>query len=559
MTKHTAIKVLALSLPTVLLLMALELLVRVVFGVPVMAWRDWRTLNADRAFFSVNIYDPVLGWVLRPHMQVEGLGTYELGLRRNTKTTEEKIEQGAILVVGDSFAAGSEVDDPSTWPSFLERELGTRVLNAGVGGYGLDQAVLQAERLSPVANPKTVIINFTAPTTIQRTGYSSFGAPKPYFVRTGDRFVLMNNPVPTSDDRLAQGSSLRQLMSRFLTLHLFLQNLAADWWMSEVGQIFTRIRNNPIAVSCYVLTRLQEKLAPLGIRGVAVVQHGGQTYARNELRSYQADEVTKCAREQGYEVVDEYDSLNAIARRSIDELKLHYVMHEANVYGHMSAKGNELVAMLLADRLKQPAPAAQVHVMTTRSVAEHPKGDGLNRLAGIELASYQPAKARLTSASQTGPLKGEPVLRLSATSDASEHYASLAWSSDKPGRYVLSVYVRERPDVTIRLQLIDGGGNGVIGDYNLDSTGFDLQKVGRVSALDGNVESVGAGWWRLALTANLLETTGVVIMQLTKPYGVTDFAGGSTELLLQAPMVERGVSPSPFCRPDRCPAAAAPN
>jgi hypothetical protein len=44
------------------------------------------------------------------------------------------VEPGAILLVGDSFGAGSEVDDPDSWPAQLERKIGTRVLNAAVGG-----------------------------------------------------------------------------------------------------------------------------------------------------------------------------------------------------------------------------------------------------------------------------------------------------------------------------------------------------------------------------------------------------------------------------------------
>src|SRR5437870_1520732 len=114
------------------------------------------------------------------------------------------------------------------------------------------------------------------------------------------------------------------------------------------GQRPERIDNNPSVVTCYLITRLQNTLALSAIRGVVVVQHGGGIVAHNQARSAEADTLIRCAREAGYEIVDEYDSLNAVARRSLDELKRHYVMHDGGqTYGHMSSKGNEMVARLI--------------------------------------------------------------------------------------------------------------------------------------------------------------------------------------------------------------------
>ena len=46
-----------------------------------------------------------------------------------------------LMVMGDSFVFGSEVDDADCWPSILElSNKNKEVLNAGVAGYGLDQA-----------------------------------------------------------------------------------------------------------------------------------------------------------------------------------------------------------------------------------------------------------------------------------------------------------------------------------------------------------------------------------------------------------------------------------
>ena len=63
-----------------------------------------------------------------------------------------------ILAVGDSCTYGDEVSDNETWPAYLEAEMGTRVWNAGVFGYGLDQAVLRAEVLLPKLKPDILIV-----------------------------------------------------------------------------------------------------------------------------------------------------------------------------------------------------------------------------------------------------------------------------------------------------------------------------------------------------------------------------------------------------------------
>ena len=57
------------------------------------------------------------------------------------------IDGPLTLAAGDSFTFGDEVNDDESWPAALEQLTGRRVINAGVPGFGLDQAVLRAEQL----------------------------------------------------------------------------------------------------------------------------------------------------------------------------------------------------------------------------------------------------------------------------------------------------------------------------------------------------------------------------------------------------------------------------
>ncbi len=68
------------------------------------------------------------------------------------------LQKEAILVVGDSFGLGSDVIDAETWPAYLERMVGTQVINAAVGGYALDQIVLRAEDLVPLLRPRMLLV-----------------------------------------------------------------------------------------------------------------------------------------------------------------------------------------------------------------------------------------------------------------------------------------------------------------------------------------------------------------------------------------------------------------
>jgi hypothetical protein len=67
-----------------------------------------------------------------------------------------------IAVYGDSFIAGEFADDSLTFVQMLERDLGARapteVVNAGVTGYGPDQAYLRMQRDLPSLAPKVVVL-----------------------------------------------------------------------------------------------------------------------------------------------------------------------------------------------------------------------------------------------------------------------------------------------------------------------------------------------------------------------------------------------------------------
>lgn len=108
------------------------------------------------AEFHAGGYDAELGWDNPPNKVVtqrNTLGrpwtaTYDAsGARRSCLPTAAATPPPpAIATYGDSFTRGDEVDDGDTWQCEIERRIGQRVANYGVGGYDVGQAILKAER-----------------------------------------------------------------------------------------------------------------------------------------------------------------------------------------------------------------------------------------------------------------------------------------------------------------------------------------------------------------------------------------------------------------------------
>jgi hypothetical protein len=126
-------------------------------------------------------YDPLLGWRQKANRADPSFNiTGDHGIRMNSGAIKPLPRQ-AILAVGDSFTAGSDVAEHETYSAQLERILDYPVINGGVGGYGSDQMIMAAERFIPLLHPAVIVIGILDD-DINRAGYSIYGgAPKPWF------------------------------------------------------------------------------------------------------------------------------------------------------------------------------------------------------------------------------------------------------------------------------------------------------------------------------------------------------------------------------------------
>ena len=106
-------------------------------------------LNSDNlADFLEASGDPVLGWVNHGLLLREGADCHgnpvifrydDAGARTNEHTAPGPVE---IVVVGDSYTDGDEVNYEASYPARLSSRLGVAVASHGVGGYGPTQSLL---------------------------------------------------------------------------------------------------------------------------------------------------------------------------------------------------------------------------------------------------------------------------------------------------------------------------------------------------------------------------------------------------------------------------------
>jgi len=341
----------------ILCLFVMEIGYRVINGTPLLPIEN--SIAKDRALLTTqtaNDYDPDLGWVLKPEIGGSGsdpetsFTTGELGVRMNSNE-RKPLSKGAILAVGDSFTAGSEVGDRYSWPAQLERLLGEPVINAAVGGWASDQIILRAEQLAPILEPRIIIVSFLAD-DILRSGFRVYGsANKPWFdIDENGNLVRHNKPVPLFTGKPSETNASPIGYFHFLTFAI--DRIGFGSWLRR-GSEYIKNGNDPVAVSCKLLERAHKTFSEKNIRMLFLLQHGGDDRHDRTSQKPHADAVVACAREAGIETIDTWSPLLVEYQKGFSAYKELFVMHDNNrLYGHMSPKGNALIADLLATALK---------------------------------------------------------------------------------------------------------------------------------------------------------------------------------------------------------------
>ncbi len=287
------------------------------------------------------MHDDRLGYAPKPGFRGAGAGGWPVsidadGFRSSGGDAAAGIDR-AILAVGDSYTFGEEIGDGDTWPAQLERLSGRRVLNGGVSGYGFDQIVLRAEQLAERHKPAMIIVGFIAD-DIRRTEMRRlWGRDKPWFAIGGDELVLQGVPVP--ERKPLAPSWLRHCLQRIL-IQL----------PPPLQQLFGyHVRKHPAGHGSGIGLRLVEHLAKLeaahGCRVVLVAQYQPRVWLD---RIFAADE-----RRATREVLDRASSLGLATVDTYPRFAAEPAAASLYVNSHVNARGNAMIASLLAARLSE--------------------------------------------------------------------------------------------------------------------------------------------------------------------------------------------------------------
>jgi len=321
-----------------------ELLARVVSGMPLFAPFNFVTKSFDLIeMYGYLRHDDRLGWCFKDDLNVSGgLTTGVHGLRMNDGTRRNP-PLGAILAVGDSFTVGA-VKDNETWPAYLEQLVGTPVINAGCGGYGVDQIVMRAEELVPILKPRTLIVGILAQ-DILRCNQRLFGASfKPWFSVKDMQLTLEGVPVPRITPQTVTLNVWQRTFGYSCAVHWLMTRLKVKSWTLQGLDQRYKIREDieGIIVASLLLKRLFDITVPLGIR-VIVAMLWGANEAVADSEWGIVPPVANIARTLGFEVIDFYEPLHAMFVRDPKRFGSLWLIEDGQV-GHPSKEGNALIA-----------------------------------------------------------------------------------------------------------------------------------------------------------------------------------------------------------------------
>ncbi len=347
-------------------LIALEIGLRILDGIPILSPTNFVDSGVNAVINPGNPlaqFDDQLGWAQVPnHHWVHDGGltnTFgEYGVRMSGSEILP-LPQGAILVIGDSFAMGSEVNPPEAWPAQLEKMVGTQVINAAVGGYGFDQIVLRAEDLLPRLKPKMLLIETNVAFGVSLNRMSIYtGAPKPYFVPHDGTLLLRNRPVPRSASSRDIGWLRAVFGYSYLVQYIMTRLDLLQWWVSPAMTTkFALSKEDGLEVSCLLMRRLGALRDRYRIGVGLVFQYGGPDGIATTV-PWQTDltYVSRCAEKEHLPIVDVHEALHRFYRsEGVAAYQQLWMMHDAGrAYGHMSAKGNDLVARVVFQQLVSP-------------------------------------------------------------------------------------------------------------------------------------------------------------------------------------------------------------
>jgi len=243
---------------------------------------------------------------------------------------ERRAGRSRVVLLGDSFTFGEDVEDEEAWASLLAARLpNSEILNLGVSGYGLDQILLLFEREGRRYHPDIVVLGFFWD-DVRRTRFSFFSYAKPRFALEDGGVTLTNYPVPTPTE------VWRRHILGSRSLDLF--SISRETWRDRGAVGWQR----DTARSTILLRRLADESREIGAEPVFL-------YLTNDKAEMNSSETTPVPGERA--LADYARAADARFASSLDEFRMRASRggrFELGPGGHWDANGHAAVAAFAA-------------------------------------------------------------------------------------------------------------------------------------------------------------------------------------------------------------------
>jgi len=215
MFKKSLKRIVALILLCLVVLASFETAARVVLPLKIKRTmyslvRDIFNHHPEHVQFSSTtgfVVAPLIRYRLRTWEYTIDITTNSQGLRDH----KESMEKPDVVILGDSFVFGTGVSNGRTASDHLERQLGLRVLNAGVAGYGpLQKLRLLQDLLARDIVPQlcTFAFFYSGNDLSDNLGYANL-RNHAYLVRHGETYEVVE-PIRDDFQTWTDGCSLRR-------------------------------------------------------------------------------------------------------------------------------------------------------------------------------------------------------------------------------------------------------------------------------------------------------------------------------------------------------------
>lgn len=286
-------------------------------------------------------YSPILGYVpiKNIHLKVDLqnwnssiLTINELGFRKGIEKSIDK--NNPILIAGDSFVFGNQVNDYETWPAYLQKA-GYNVYNLGVGGYGTAQSLLRLKTFIKEYNisPKIVILQTLVGFDFIRDTLDFYsGFPSTALYKDENSHIKYFCPNKDEIDIIGSKYSLKQLDKNIfikLSEYSHLLKILFNEQIQTYQKRLDRTHKNALSkkqIIDFVLTEFSK----MPYKKIFLLQYGGD---ENKIIEDERRYLLSKLKELEIQYIDTYNATR-INNKPIKELYFY----------HHTAQGNKVLA-----------------------------------------------------------------------------------------------------------------------------------------------------------------------------------------------------------------------